>query len=901
MSSKIPQSGVQVAQKIKKLSQRLINISEKWKPVTLNGIQTPVGKVNLVTNRPNSMYILSMFPYPSGMLHMGHLRVYVISDSLNRFYQQRGHDVIHPMGWDAFGLPAENAAIERGINPKVWTNENVEKMKKQMNNMLANFSWDREVKTCDPEYYKFNQWIFLKMYENGLAYRKEAEINWDPVDKTVLANEQVDAKGRSWRSGAIVEKKMLNQWFLKITNYTQDLLKDLNILKNWPDKVKTMQRHWIGKSKGARIIFETNCAELKTFSVYTTRAETISAVQFIAISYDHPIVSKYIKTNSNLKKYVDGIHDLPDDSMSGFRITDIIAINPWTKKEIPIFVAPYVIASYANEEGVKGAAVMGVPGHDSRDYVFSNENLPNEPITTCVKPIESEFFINLPVPFTEKIGYMEDYTGEVAGMVTTEAREKMVDQMVENGIAKKIDQYRLRDWLISRQRYWGTPIPIIHCDSCGSVPVPEKDLPVVLPDIHELPTRGGNPLAHIHEFVDVKCPSCGADAKRETDTMDTFMDSSWYYFRYLDSKNKKLPFDYDMASKNMPVDIYVGGVEHAILHLLYSRFVSKFLGSINMWDGTMRHFEPFNQLVTQGMVHGKTFVDPKTGKFLKPDELDNTGNKLVIKATGETPDISYEKMSKSKYNGADPDKCITHHGPDATRAHILFQAPEQDVLSWDESKIIGIERWLQKISSLTDRICEFKQFEIDFRTPVEDGLNEFEVEFHNEIQRYIKSITHSFERCQHLNTVISDYMKVTLLLDKASMNRKVRDEMLMLNLQKLITMIYPVTPSVTEEMASIIKEKQPALATWNHYEWPVKERMTEWPFKHYQVVINGRSKFKFVAEKDLFKKGRDYVYEYLLKDPTGRPYLVNRTYDKMILKFNIVSFVFKKNKKNKEM
>lgn len=896
----LPKARTEVISKINKLSQRLIDISEKWKPVTLKGIQTPVGNINLVKNKPESMYILSMFPYPSGMLHMGHLRVYVISDSLNRFYQQRGHKVIHPMGWDAFGLPAENAAIERGINPKVWTDQNIEKMKKQLDNMLGNFSWDREVKTCDPNYYKFTQWIFLKMYERGLAYRKEAEINWDPVDKTVLANEQVDAKGRSWRSGAIVEKKMLNQWFLKITDYTEDLLSDLKHLKDWPSKVKAMQRNWIGKSKGARITFETNSDEFKTLSVYTTRAETISVVKFIALSYDHPIVTKFAETNADLKKYVDKIHDLPDDSKSGFKIPSILAINPWTRQSIPIFVAPYVISSYANEEGVRGAAVMGVPGHDSRDFVFSQLNLPDEPIETCIKPVTTIFSDPNVVPYTEPIGYMKENAGEMSGKVSTTARDLMVEKMTEDGIARKLDQYRLRDWLISRQRYWGTPIPIIHCDSCGTVPVPEKDLPVVLPDTHELSSKGGNPLSKISEFVDVKCPSCGGDAKRDTDTMDTFIDSSWYYFRYLDNKNMKLPFDYDKASKNIPVNVYIGGVEHAILHLLYSRFVSKFLGSMKMWDGSKNNFEPFNQLVTQGMVHGKTYVNPATGKFLKPDELEKTDNDVLVKETGERAEVTYEKMSKSKYNGADPDECISNHGPDATRAHILFQAPVPDVLSWDETKIIGVERWLQKMISLTGRVVEFKEFKNGYKTPEENDLNEFEVEFHNEIERLIRSITVSFERCQHQNTIISDYMKITQALEKASLNRKTRDEMIMSNLQKLVSVIYPVTPSISEELASMIKEKQPGLADWNHYEWPKKEKITEWQLKHYQVVINGRTKFKFVAEKDLFKKGRDFVYEKLLNDPVGRPYLVNRTYDKMILKYNIVSFVFKKTKKTKK-
>ncbi|GMM57121.1 leucine--tRNA ligase [Maudiozyma humilis] len=898
--SGVPGNAAQAVRKIGKVSQGLIDISKKWKPTTLKGIQTPLSKINLVKNQPESMYILSMFPYPSGMLHMGHLRVYVISDALNRFYQQRGHKVIHPMGWDAFGLPAENAAIERGINPKDWTDENIAKMKEQMGNMLANFSWDREVKTCDPEYYKFTQMIFLKMLENGLAYRKEAEINWDPVDKTVLANEQVDASGHSWRSGALVEKKMLRQWFLKITDYVQPLLEDMKQLKHWPSKVRAMQRHWIGKSEGARVTFKTTDARFPSLSVYTTRVETISVVQFISLSGNHDIVTEYAKTNPELAQYVKDMKGLPDDSKSGFEIPGIKVINPWNQEELPVFVAPYVIDSYANEEGSVGAAVMGVPGHDKRDYEFASENMPNDPIRTCLKPSSDEIEAPFTVPFTAKLAVMDEGTGESVGTPAVEAREDITKILEERGVAKKSSQFKIRDWLISRQRYWGTPIPIIHCHSCGPVPVPESDLPVVLPEIHAIPSKGGNPLANIPEFVDVKCPKCGEDAKRETDTMDTFIDSSWYFFRYLDSKNKNLPFDYENATKNMPVNIYLGGVEHAILHLLYSRFISKFLGAIGMWDGAACKSEPFDRLITQGMVHGKTYVNPENGHFLKPDEIEiSESGKTVVKGTAIEPTISYEKMSKSKYNGADPDSCIAAHGPDATRAHILFQAPVNDVLSWDETKIVGVERWLHKNLTLVRRISGFKQFEAGYKTPEGNELNEHEVAFHNDMQKNLRSITDSFERTMALNTVISDYMKITNNLEKASVHQNIRQEMIMQNLQKFTSVLYPVAPSISEEMASVIKENQPELASWNHYEWPEREHITEWSEKHYQVVINGRTKFKFVAEKDLFKKGMEHVYEYLLNHKEGRPYLVNRVYDKMILKYNIVSFVFKKPKKPK--
>ncbi|CCK69030.1 leucine--tRNA ligase NAM2 KNAG_0B06000 [Huiozyma naganishii CBS 8797] len=901
-------SSVAGKQKLNALSARLIALAEKWRPITLKGVPIPVTNTKLVKGQPEEMYILSMFPYPSGTLHMGHLRVYVISDCLNRFYQMRGHKVIHPMGWDAFGLPAENAAIERKVNPHVWTDSNIGKMKAQMDNMLANFSWDREIKTCSPEYYKFTQWIFLKMYEKGLAYQKEAEINWDPVDKTVLANEQVDEMGRSWRSGAVVEKRMLKQWFLGITQYRDTLRDDLKKLSHWPQKVKTMQENWIGKSTGAEISFGTSDPEFPEISVFTTRAETIFAVQYIALSVNHPIVQKYASQNSALKQFVNDIPRLSKDTKDGMLIDGITIKNPLTKGELPVFIAPYVIGSYGNSSpnDPKGAAVMGCPGHDFRDFIFWQENMSQgKPILKCIKsevqdlPDMDPSILN-PTPYTLPLGVMTEETGIFAGKRIDEARNDVIKMLKEQKIGKRVTKYRLRDWLISRQRYWGTPIPIIHCDHCGTVPVPEKDLPVRLPEIDSLSTKGGNPLEHIPEFVNVKCPSCGHGAKRETDTMDTFMDSSWYYFRYLDPENEVLPFAPEKAQNGMPVNLYIGGVEHAILHLLYSRFVSKFMGSIGMWSDKRRLYEPFARLITQGMVHGRTFVDRQTGRFLKPEEVEWEGSVPKIKSTGQPPHISYEKMSKSKYNGADPDSCIEAHGPDATRAHILFQSPIDDVLKWDETKIVGIERWTQRIFRAVNTISEYDtKFYPDYTTP--EDLEEGEVEFHNAMQRAIKQITNSFEMTLSLNTVISDYMKITTLFDNALMRNNIRKEILMKNLAKFVSMLYPVLPSISEEAAEIIKKNQPTLVSWNHYAWPIREPITEWKFKRYQVVVNGRAKFWFVAEKDLFKKGREQVYETVYNDKEGNKYLRNRNYDKMVLKFNIISFVFKKRKSEEQL
>ncbi|CAI4646760.1 AMM_1a_G0038380.mRNA.1.CDS.1 [Saccharomyces cerevisiae] len=874
--------------------KKLIAIGEKWKQKTTRGLPKQD------TLNSGSKYILCQFPYPSGALHIGHLRVYVISDSLNRFYKQKGYNVIHPMGWDAFGLPAENAAIERSINPAIWTRDNIAKMKQQMQSMLANFDWDREITTCDPEYYKFTQWIFLKLFENGLAYRKEAEINWDPVDMTVLANEQVDAQGRSWRSGAIVEKKQLKQWFLGITKFAPKLKKHLNQLKDWPSNVKQMQKNWIGESVGAELVFKVADPKFENLIVFTTRPETLFAVQYVALALDHPIVQKYCEEMPDLKEFIQKSDQLPNDTKEGFQLPNIKAVNPLTKEEVPIFAAPYVVSSY----GSAPSAVMGCPGHDNRDFEFWQTNCPGEHIKTCIAPFfddaskvteqERQRIIDT-VPFTSTDGVLTKECGEHSGVLAAVARKSIMGMLNSEGLSKSVVRYKIRDWLISRQRYWGTPIPIIHCDNCGPVPVPESDLPVKLPELEGLDTKG-NPLSTIDEFVNVACPSCGSPAKRETDTMDTFIDSSWYYFRFLDPKNTSKPFDREIASKNMPVDIYIGGVEHAILHLLYSRFIAKFLGSINAWSDPAGIFEPFKKLVTQGMVQGKTYVDPDSGKFLKPDELtfvndSPDGNTVIIKSNGKVPVVSYEKMSKSKYNGADPNECILRHGPDATRAHILFQSPIADALNWDESKIVGIERWLQKVLHLTKNILSLEKdlaISKDYKTPTD--LNDAEVKFQNDFQRFLKSITESFEVNLSLNTVISDYMKLTNILESALKKGEVRNEMIVQNLQKLVTVIYPAVPSISEEAAEMINSQM----EWNQYRWPEVERTTESKFKKFQIVVNGRVKFMYTADKNFLKLGRDAVIETLMNLPEGRTYLMNKKIKKFVMKFNVISFLFHK-------
>lgn len=849
--------------------------SKKWKEISPTGSLYPLDKSRNAGGEQK--FIMSMFPYPSGMLHIGHLRVYTISDAIARFNRARGLDIIHPMGWDAFGLPAENAAIERNIHPYIWTKDNIQKMKEQMNLMLADFDWEREVTTCSPDYYKWTQKIFLLLHEHGLAYRKEAEINWDPIDQTVLANEQVDAEGKSWRSGAIVEKRLLSQWFLGITQFAPDLNKDLETLENWPNKVKLMQKHWIGQSHGAEIKFKSNNDLVLT--AFTTRPDTIYSIQYVAIAIDHPLVKDISKHNDALRDFVEIAKDLPEDSKSGFEL-DFKVANPFVGEvNVPVFVAPYVLGSYG--EGV----VMGCPAHDERDFEFWKENKPNEPIISTIAPIDN-CALDKNQPFTNK-GVLKVEDAELSGLTSEEASLKIIEKLIKLNLGNSKIQYRLRDWLISRQRFWGAPIPIIHCDFCGTVPVPDEDLPVLLPENVKIEGKG-NPLQHLDSFTNVKCPNCGNNAKRETDTMDTFMDSSWYFFRYTDPKNENLPFNYEEATKRLPVDLYIGGVEHAILHLLYSRFISKFLSKINMWNGNSVHGEPFKKLVTQGMVHGKTYKNPVNDRFLKPEEVDlsDPHNPKII-ASGETPSISYEKMSKSKYNGADPRKCIEAHGADATRAHILFQAPIEQILDWDEAKIAGVERWLRRIIQHSKSIPDSIK-----GNGFPANLNTDEELLHNETEILLKSITESFDVTLSLNTVISDYMKWTNLITSAFENENINKLLVLKSFKKLLVSISPVCPSVAEESWEnllLIQNKE-----WKsifNEQWPELEELKESKIK-YNVLINGKFRFNYEGDKSFYKDVENVKCK-ILDLEQGKKYFENKEVKKVITKPNAIIFVVK--------
>ncbi len=552
----------------------------------------------------DKFYVLEMFPYPSGRIHMGHVRNYAIGDAINRYFKMKGKNTLHPMGWDAFGMPAENAAIKSGIHPAKWTYENIDYMRKELKRLGFSYDWSREITTCDPEYYKWNQWIFLKMYERGIAYRKTAVVNWCPHDQTVLANEQV-IDGRCWRCDTEVVQREIPSWFLRITDYAEVLLEDLkNLEGKWPSSVITMQRNWIGKSIGATIKFPID-GTTQVLEVFTTRPDTVFGVTFMAVAPEHPMIPELVKGSEYEDEVIEFINRVKSLSTRERGIveekegvfTGLYAINPLTEEKIPIYVANYILWGYGT------GAIMAVPAHDQRDWEFAKKyGLPIKPV---IKPVNKEWDF-------EKGAYEEEgiliNSDGFNGLKSDEAKEKITQFIEEKGFGYKTINFRLRDWNISRQRYWGTPIPIVYCPKCGTVPVPEEELPVLLPENVEI-TGMGNPLEKVEEFVNTTCPKCGSTARRETDTMDTFFDSSWYFLRYCDAHNDKEPFSREKVNYWMPVDIYIGGIEHAVLHLLYARFFTKFLHEI----GLVQVSEPFDRLLTQGMVLKKWI---KIGKLL---------------------------------------------------------------------------------------------------------------------------------------------------------------------------------------------------------------------------------------------------------------------------------------------
>ena len=768
-------------------------------------------------------YALSMFPYPSGTLHMGHVRNYVITDVIARVQRLRGRRVLHPMGWDAFGLPAENAAIERGVDPTAWTDRNIAQMRGQLQRLGLSIDWSREVTTCHSDYYRWTQWLFLQFLEAGLAYQQDATVNWDPVDQTVLANEQVDGEGRSWRSGALVEKRKLRQWFLKITAYADQLLDDLPQLEGWPERVRTMQANWIGRSIGAELHFAVIDAEGQPrgeqITVFTTRPDTLFGVSYVVLAPEHPLVASLTTAEHQLA--VEAFCDLVKNESEQERTADdrpkrgvplgSLVRNPANGEPIPLWIADYVLADYGT------GAVMGVPAHDHRDFQFARQYA--LPVRQVIIPEGSDEHAYEAGAWTES-GVLI-HSGRFDGLPNGEAKRAITAAAEAEGWGQAKVQYRLRDWLISRQRYWGCPIPVIHCETCGVVPVPADQLPVELPRDVAFSGKGASPLAQLEDWVTVACPCCAQKARRETDTMDTFMCSSWYYLRYSDPGNTTRPFSRTAVDRWLPVDQYVGGIEHAILHLLYSRFFTKVLRD----RGLLGFDEPFTRLLTQGMVQGITYKNPHSGKYIAPaDVADPCDPRDPI--TGQVLEVFYEKMSKSKFNGVDPAAVIDRYGADTARMFILFKAPPEKDLEWDDADVEGQFRFLQRLWRLVDS-AHSRGLRLDAAArswlPARggEGLTPTERDLRRAVHTAISAISDDLDGDYQFNTAVSELMKLSNAmgdhLEGAS------DEVAREALATLLILLAPFAPHLAEELWQKLGANPDNQTSLHNQAWPVAD------------------------------------------------------------------------------
>jgi leucyl-tRNA synthetase len=770
-------------------------------------------------------YACSMLPYPSGKLHMGHVRNYTINDVMARQLRMQGFNVLMPMGWDAFGMPAENAAIQNKVPPAEWTYQNIAYMKKQMAAMGLAIDWSREIATCKPDYYRWNQWLFLKMLEKGVAYRKTQVVNWDPVDQTVLANEQV-IEGRGWRSGALVEKREIPGYYLNITAYAEQLLTGLDDL-GWPERVKTMQQNWIGKSRGVRFAFDhaikNSAGELiqdGKLYVFTTRADTIMGVTFCAVAAEHPLATEAARTNPALARFVEQCKtgsvieaDLATQEKEGM-FTGLYVTHPLNKEPVPLWVGNYVLMSYGD------GAVMGVPAHDERDFAFALKyQLPIKQVIALTG--ESPMFnpTQWDAWYAQKENAQCINSGKYDGLSVGDAVTAVAADLAAQGVGEIKTTYRLRDWGISRQRYWGTPIPIIHCGDeanpgCGAVPVPEKDLPVVLPE-DCVPDGSGNPLNKRTDFLNVACPKCGKPARRETDTMDTFVDSSWYFMRYAGPDAKTMVDDRNQYW--MPMDQYIGGIEHAILHLLYARFWTKVMRDLDL----INFDEPFANLLTQGMVLNETYYsEDASGKktWLNPLDVDltlddkgrPTGAKIKsgsgIELNGNSITIGgVEKMSKSKNNGVDPQALIDQYGADTARLFTMFAAPPEQQLEWSGAGVEGASRFLRRVWSYSMSQAAAIRLCVESNATLPSELSEAEQTLRREVHTILKQANFDYQRRQY-NTVVSAAMKMLNTLEPVKLvegkdsSQAVRPAVLRECIGILLRMLYPVVPHLTHRL-----------------------------------------------------------------------------------------------------
>jgi len=862
-------------------------------------------------------YVLVMFPYPSGKIHMGHVRNYTIGDVIARYKKSKGYNVLHPIGWDAFGLPAENAAISKWVHPAEWTYKNIDVMKSQLKRLGLSYDWNREIATCDPEYYRWNQWFFLKMYERGLVYRKTSPVNWCPHCNTVLANEQV-IDGKCWRCDTPIEIRNIEQWFIKITDYADRLLEDHSKLGKWPEKVITMQKNWIGKSFGVVVNFKLD--DGSDFPIFTTRPDTIFGVTYMAIAPEHPLVDKIIQENQSIAEEVKRMRreDYKLRTSEEYEkegvFTGRYVINPLTGDKVPLWVGNFVLMEYGT------GAIMCVPAHDERDFKFAKKY--NLPIKIVIQPKDRELKIEeMKEAYTEE-GILVN-SGEFSGLVSKDAIIKIIEYIEKKGLGQRKYNYKIKDWLISRQRYWGTPIPFIKCSNCGYVPVPYEGLPVVLPrDIAF--TGRGNPLETSKEFLNVKCPKCGKDAVRETDTMDTFFDSSWYYARYTSPKHDKAPFDKEESKYWLDVDQYIGGVEHAILHLLYARFFHKFMKDLGLVDSD----EPFVNLLTQGMVCKKWVSISMLLNHLGLTESDTIGTlakKLNVEGVNDNriiKDVMNEnnltlasnisllfesinlpnrdeilrkieegigesvKMSKSKHNTVDPDDMVKKYGADAVRLFILFAAPPEKDLDWSDEGIEGAYRFLNKVWRLAvGNIKMIKEApDLDY-SKIDSNLDKKSKDLLIKINLTIKKVTEDIERDFSFNTAIASLMELTNSLQSFNPSNEVERIIFKGGIIKLIRLLHVFTPHITEEIWEMLGNTQ-LLATMD---WPQYDsRFLVYDSIEIPVQINGKVRAKITVSADT---GEEELKNIVLSDETVKKYLTSKPKKVIVVPKKLVSIV----------
>lgn len=818
---------------------------EKWNSNTLF-------KTNDKVEGKENYYVLEMLPYPSGNLHVGHARNYTIGDVIARYKKMKGYNVLHPMGWDSFGLPAENAAIQHGAHPATWTKSNIENMRRQLKLMGLSYDWDREVATYTPEYYRWNQWIFKRMYDKGLVYKKKSTVNWCPDCQTVLANEQVE-DGYCWRhSKTKVIQKDLEQWFFRITNYADELLTGHEELREgWPEKVLAMQKNWIGKSFGTEIVF-TVAETGEKLPMFTTRIDTIHGVTYCVVAPEHPIIEEIIKVNPSIKEAIHNMRnmDMIERTAEGKEKNGVFTgwhvINPVTGDKVQLWAADYVLMNYGT------GAVMAVPAHDDRDFAFAKKyNLPRKVVINGYnKETKEEIIINadeMTAAMTEE-GVMIN-SGEFNGMNSKEALEKIADYVTAKGVGEKTVKYRLKDWGISRQRYWGTPIPVLYCEKCGMVMEKDENLPVMLPEDVKF-TGNGNPIETSEKYKHAVCPVCGGPARRETDTMDTFVDSSWYFLRYCDPKNVELPFGSEAVNAWTPVDQYIGGVEHAVMHLLYARFFTKVLRDL----GLLKANEPFKRLLTQGMVLGPSYYSEKENRFLFAHEVRTAGDKAYSLETGEELVIKVEKMSKSKNNGVDPEVMIKKYGADTTRLFIMFTAPPEKELEWNENGLAGAARFLNRVWRVVlENVEMIKDEKIDY-----SKLSKEDKALVRKLHQTIKRVTEAIEDNYHFNTSIAgnmelindvyDFRNNVLGTEKESTeSQKVFGEVL----RNIVIMLSPFVPHFCDELWEAMGEEGFLFnASWPEYD----EKLTVADEITMAIQVNGKVRGSISVERTASKE-----------------------------------------------